>query len=99
ARAGRARRALVAALLALGLGLAALLAARLGWTGAAELGHVYEVMLAKVRFLGVPPEDPNRISFDARLLWQGPFATLVLVEGVAQLGLSLALGALGAWVL
>lgn len=99
ARAGRARRALVAALLALGLGLAALLAARLGWTGAAELGHVYEVMLAKVRFLGVPPADPNRISFDARLLWQGPFATLALGEGVAQLGLSLALGALGAWVL
>jgi hypothetical protein len=83
----------------LALGLAALVAARTGWSGAAELGHVYEVMLAKARCLGVPPDDPRAISFDARLLWQGPFATLELGYGAAQLGLGLALGALGALLL
>lgn len=38
--------------------------------------HVHEVVWAKLRHFGRLPEDPNAISFDARLLWQGPFATL-----------------------
>jgi hypothetical protein len=48
--------------------------------------HVHEVVLAKLRFLGRFPDDPNRISFDARLLWQGPFETLPLRDLVAWCG-------------
>lgn len=38
--------------------------------------HVFEMLVAKLRFLGVKPVDPGELSFDARLLWQGPFETL-----------------------
>jgi len=44
--------------------------------GASAYAHVYEVLWAKVAHLGVKPVDPNALSFDARLLWQGPFETL-----------------------
>ncbi len=38
--------------------------------------HVYDLLSAKLSHLGELPDDPNTISFDARLLWQGPFETL-----------------------
>ncbi|MSR61305.1 MAG: hypothetical protein EXS08_02495 [Planctomycetes bacterium] len=38
--------------------------------------HVHQVVWAKLAHLGRFPDDPNAISFDARLLWQGPFETL-----------------------
>ena len=40
-----------------------------------EYRHVVEFFLAKLRFLGELPKDPSRLTFDVRLLWQGPFAT------------------------
>ncbi len=43
--------------------------------GRSGYAHVYEVLAAKLAHLGRLPADPNAISFDARLLWQGPFAT------------------------
>jgi len=42
----------------------------------AAYDHVRDVLFAKLRFLGELPADPNAMSFDARLLWQGPFETL-----------------------
>lgn len=54
--------------------------------------HVYEVLLAKLKYGGVPPVDPNELGFHARLLWQGPFATLRLGDAFAKLGLPLLLG-------
>ncbi len=52
--------------------------------------HVHEVLWAKLRHLGRLPEDPNALSFDARLLWQGPFATLPLADLLAWCGWPLA---------
>ena len=57
----------------------------------ASYAHVYEVVWAKLRWLGRFPDDPERISFDARLLWQGPFETLPLADLLAWCGWPLAL--------
>jgi hypothetical protein len=43
--------------------------------GAGDYAHVVELGWAKLRFLGQLPDDPRLLSFGARLLWQGPFAT------------------------
>jgi len=70
---------------------------RLAFGGGGAMSHVYEVVLAKLRFLGQRPADPNAISFDARLLWQGPFETLPLAWTWHYLGLALPLGAFCVW--
>ena len=48
-----------------------------GWLapGSGDYAHVLEMMLAKVRYLGDLPKDPHALSFDARLIWAGVFAT------------------------
>ena len=63
-------------------------------TGGADsnFGHVREVLLAKLRHGGVLPADPSELSFDARLLWQGPFATMEWGQALAILGVALVLG-------
>lgn len=43
---------------------------------AADLRHVPAVLLAKIEHLGVRPADPRQLSFEARMMWQGPFHTL-----------------------
>lgn len=63
-----------------GLLLAAWLAGRAGLGSLAEYSHVFELMWAKLRWLGRLPEDPALLSFDARLLWQGPFETASIRE-------------------
>ncbi len=83
-RGGSPRRGSVALASGFGLGLALLLRAALGSGGH---DHVFEVLVAKLAHGGVLPADPARISFDARLLWQGPFATLTLREASWFLGL------------
>ena len=85
ARAGR---------LSVALGAAGALTIVAGMFGASGSGrgayaHVWDVLWAKLRFLGVPPEDPTLISFDARLLWQGPFETLQGFGFLFQLGYGL----------
>ncbi len=50
--------------------------------------HVFELMLSKLIYLGHPPRDPNALSFGARLLWQGPFATASPFYLALQLGIS-----------
>lgn len=83
---GRRALSLAVALgiLALGLGARALLAERLD-----DYAHVHELLLAKLRFLGVPPADPRELSFDVRLLWQGPFETFRAGWAPPLLGLAL----------
>jgi hypothetical protein len=41
-----------------------------------DYGHVWELMSAKLRFLGELPSDPSLLPFEARMMWQGPFVTL-----------------------
>jgi hypothetical protein len=72
----------VAAVLAV---LAVLVPISLGvstWVGGgqADYSHVFTFVLAKLRHLGVPPEDPTELPFEARLLWQGPFVTATAPE-------------------
>lgn len=43
--------------------------------GRSDYSHVFELMSAKLEYMGTPPSDPLLLSFDTRLLWQGPFAT------------------------
>jgi len=40
-----------------------------------DYSHVIELMTSKVLNAGELPADPSDLSFDSRLLWQGPFAT------------------------
>ncbi|MFN0243186.1 MAG: hypothetical protein ACKVWV_09875 [Planctomycetota bacterium] len=79
-----------AALVALGTaGVLAWLAphiARVTGGDADAHGHVFDLLSSKVRFLGVLPADPTRLSADTRLMWQGPFATLELDSALGQLG-------------
>ena len=51
------------------------LRAKLLAPGSGDYAHVLELMLAKLRYSGELPADPSRLTFGARLLWQGPFAT------------------------
>lgn len=44
----------------------------------ADMGHVGQMLIAKLVFAGVPPTDPDVLDFEARMMWQGPFATLWL---------------------
>ena len=41
-----------------------------------DFSHVPAVLLAKLVHLGSLPFDPSALSFEARMMWQGPFATL-----------------------
>ncbi len=61
------------ALLACSLG-----AARLGGDGPGAYAHVFDFLRAKLAHGNLLPADPDELSFDARLLWQGPFEPLPL---------------------
>ncbi|MAE28728.1 MAG: hypothetical protein CMJ87_07055 [Planctomycetes bacterium] len=64
-----------------------LLLGALGNTGA-DMAHTRDLLLAKLRFLGRLPLDPERLSPTVRLMWQGPFATAspaVLAGGLGLL--------------
>lgn len=43
--------------------------------GVGDYGHVFSLLLAKLKHLGAMPSDPSELDFGARLLWQGPFQT------------------------
>jgi len=79
--------------LALAATAAAVLLVRLAAPDPGSYAHVHEVLLAKLVHLGRLPADPNELSFDARLLWQGPFVTLAPRDAVALGGVALVLGA------
>jgi hypothetical protein len=75
--------------------VAALVALLGALAGDGEYAHVHEVLWAKLVHFGRLPADPAALSFDARLLWQGPFDGLTLARLVPLLGVSL-VGVLGA---
>ena len=43
--------------------------------GFGDYGHVFDLVGAKLRFLGQRPDDPTLLPFCARIMWQGPFVT------------------------
>ncbi len=80
----RRRAVLVGSLVA--LGAVAFLLQRLGTD---DYGHVFGLIAAKIANMGMLPDDPNELSPDVRLMWQGPFATLDAHSAWTMLGLSL----------
>ena len=76
---------------ALGVLLLGAMLSRLFGGGVVEDSHVHELLIAKLLHLGQRPLDPSALTFDARLLWQGPFETSSLTQAL----LSLSLAALG----
>ena len=57
--------------------------------GSGDYAHVWDLIAAKLSRLGRLPVDPETLSFDTRLLWQGPFETLEPGWMAAQLGAAL----------
>ncbi|MCG3150438.1 MAG: hypothetical protein PCFJNLEI_03924 [Verrucomicrobiae bacterium] len=45
-----------------------------------EYAHVYQLFFYKLRYLGVKPEDPALLPWEARCLWEGAFNTAPLGE-------------------
>jgi hypothetical protein len=82
---------ILAAVLLVTLLIAAPLVARLVDGSGQDYSHVLELMSAKIQFLGKMPQDPNQISFDSRLLWQGPFRTADFYYYWGALGVGLLL--------
>jgi hypothetical protein len=56
-----------------GAALIAMLFGRALATGGGDFAHVFDLLWAKLRFLGQRPADPALLSFGARIMWQGPF--------------------------
>jgi len=72
------------------LGVAALGLVASAFLAPDAYGHVHAVVLEKLVHLGRLPADPRALSFDARLLWQGPFETLAPEAVLAWCGWPLA---------
>jgi hypothetical protein len=71
--------------------IALLLVTRLVADGQGDYSHVIELMTAKISNAGQLPADPSELSFDSRLLWQGPFATATWNDMFGFLGAGLVL--------
>jgi hypothetical protein len=56
--------------------------------GPGEYSHVFGLVWHKLTQFGSLPEDPLALPAEVRLMWQGPFATLPPLLGVALLGLA-----------
>ncbi len=56
--------------------------------------HVEELLKSKIHFLGKLPEDPTLLSFEARVMWNGPFKSpsleyflILAIPGIVLLSL------------
>lgn len=59
---------------------------RISGSGIGEYGHVFSLLAEKLRHLGTLPDDPGELPIEARMMWQGPFATLSPGAGLRWLG-------------
>jgi hypothetical protein len=58
----------------------------LGWGRPGEYGNVSGLLLAKIRWLGIKPDDPGLLSWDARSSWIDAFASPAPESGLLSLG-------------
>jgi hypothetical protein len=72
--------------LALAAGAAVLVGVSLFAVGSGAYGHAYALIWAKLRYLGVHPDDPTRLPVDARIFWMGPYATTTLRRALLEYG-------------
>ncbi len=84
-------RGMAVAILLFGLVMGAM-CSRISGSGFADFSHVWRVLAAKLAHFGRFPSDPSALTFDARLLWQGPFATMTAEHALAFFQLVLLLG-------
>ena len=90
---GRKRAALVfAGWLVVFLGVSALLQ-----KSQSEYAHVYQLFLAKLRYLGVKPDEPAKLPWEARCLWEGAFNTASVGEWWHSLQWCLPLAVVAVW--
>jgi tetratricopeptide (TPR) repeat protein len=61
--------------------------------------HIYELILAKIRFLGVLPQDPAKLSFEAKAVWTSAFVSPKLIEIPILLSFAFLFGAIGATIM
>jgi len=61
--------------------------------------HIYELIFAKIRFLGVLPEDPAKLSFEAKAVWTSAFVSPKLIEIPILLSFSFLFGMIGAIIM
>lgn len=52
--------------------------------GQADYSHVFAFMKAKIQYLGKRPPDPQALTPEVRLLWQGPFATASIWQVIPE---------------
>jgi hypothetical protein len=62
-----------------------------------EYAHVYQLFFAKLRFLGVKPDEPESLPWEARCLWEGAFNTATRGEWWHSLGWCLPLAIVAGW--
>ena len=62
-----------------------------------EYAHVYELFFAKLRYLGVKPDDPARLPWEARCLWESAFNTATRGDWWRNLGWCLPLAIVAGW--
>jgi len=55
--------------------------------------HVYALVLAKLRYAGVHPDDPLHLPLDARIFWMGPYDTTTPRRLAVEYGPALPLAA------
>lgn len=65
--------------------------------GESAYGHVYALLLDKIRFLGRKPADPSLLTPDARSLWIEDFASPSTYLVVVMFGAPAIVGAFAAW--
>jgi hypothetical protein len=62
-----------------------------------EYAHVYQLFFAKLRFLGVKPDEPSKLTWEARCLWEGAFNTATASEWWHSLQWCLPLAIVAGW--
>ena len=62
---------------------------------AAGYSHAYGLLFSKIRFLGLLPEDPARLSFEAKTMWTSSFVSPEWIELPSLLWFSLPVGMIG----
>jgi hypothetical protein len=62
-----------------------------------EYAHVYQLFFTKLRYLGVKPDGPAKLPWEARCLWEGAFNTATVGEWWHSLGWCLPLATVAGW--